>query len=45
MRHDNEVPLDNVDGACRVLDPVFHYYNTGELVYGVFLKDYVESEW
>lgn len=39
------VPLDNIDGACRVLDPVFTYYNTGKKVYGVFLKDYVESEW
>lgn len=39
------VPLDNIDGACRVLDPIFEYYNTGKTTYGVFLKDYVVSDW
>jgi NAD(P)-dependent dehydrogenase (short-subunit alcohol dehydrogenase family) len=43
--HKDAVPLDNIDGACRVLDPVFGYYNTGKSVHGVFLKDYVESAW
>jgi NAD(P)-dependent dehydrogenase (short-subunit alcohol dehydrogenase family) len=45
IHHTDEVPLDNIDGACRVLDPIFEYYNTGKTVYGVFLKDYVESDW
>lgn len=45
IKKTDEVPLDNVDGACRVLDPVFEYYNTGKTTYGVFLKDYVESDW
>ena len=40
-----DVPLDNLDGACRVLDPVFSYFNGENPVYGVFLKDYVISNW
>lgn len=39
------VPLDNLDGACRVLDPVFDYFNGKTPVYGVFLKDYMVSDW
>lgn len=45
IKQTDDVPLDNVDGACRVLDPVFEYYNTGKTIYGVFLKDYVEIDW
>jgi hypothetical protein len=45
IKQTDDVPLDNIDGACRVLDPVFEYYNTGKTTYGVFLKDYVVSEW
>jgi hypothetical protein len=41
----DDVPLDNLDGACRVLDPIFEFYNTGKAHYGVFLKDYKISEW
>jgi len=42
-----QTPIDEVDGAARVLDPVF----TGMAVapehrlYGLFLKDYRPSEW
>jgi NAD(P)-dependent dehydrogenase (short-subunit alcohol dehydrogenase family) len=43
--HHDKVPLDNLDGACRVLDPVFSYYNGNNPVYGVFLKDYNISNW
>ena len=39
------VPLTNLDGACRILDPVFAYFNGGEPLNGVFLKDYVVSNW
>lgn len=45
IKKTDNVPLDNIDGACRVLDPVFEYYNTGKTIYGVFLKDYVVSNW
>ena len=43
--HNDKPLLDNIDGACRVLDPVFKYYNTGVFTNGMFLKDYVVSKW
>jgi NAD(P)-dependent dehydrogenase (short-subunit alcohol dehydrogenase family) len=38
-------PLDIVDGAARVLDPVFTGMNTGVHVWGQFLKDYRPADW
>ncbi|MFM9369853.1 SDR family NAD(P)-dependent oxidoreductase [Streptomyces sp. Da 82-17] len=37
-------PLDLVDGAARVYDPVVRG-EAGEDLYGVFLKDYAVSKW
>lgn len=37
-------PLDLVDGAARVYDPIVRG-EAGEDVYGVFLKDYRPSQW
>lgn len=38
-------PLDNVDGAARILDPIFTGMNTGQNVFGKFLKDYRDVSW
>ena len=38
-------PLDEKEGAARILDPVIHTVLTGETVSGKFLKDYRETEW
>ncbi|HKP62421.1 MAG TPA: SDR family oxidoreductase, partial [Polyangiales bacterium] len=38
-------PLDAVDGAARILDPIFDGLNTGRHVWGQFLKDYRPSPW
>ncbi|MBI3551486.1 MAG: SDR family oxidoreductase [Elusimicrobia bacterium] len=42
---DFQPPLDIVDGAARVLDPVFAGHNTGEPAFGKFFKDYKPTEW
>jgi NAD(P)-dependent dehydrogenase (short-subunit alcohol dehydrogenase family) len=39
-----KAPLDLVDGAARVYDPIIRG-ESGDDVHGVFLKDYVASPW
>ena len=38
-------PLDIVDGAARIVDPIFAGISTGEHVWGQFLKDYRITDW
>lgn len=43
--HDFQPPLDIVDGAARVMDPLFDGINTGKHWCGKFLKDYKPIDW
>ncbi|MBJ2174440.1 SDR family NAD(P)-dependent oxidoreductase [Aureibaculum sp. A20] len=43
--HDFQPPLDIVDGAARVMDPLFDGINTGKHWCGQFLKDYKPIDW
>lgn len=42
---DFQPPLDIVDGAARVCDPIFSGMNSGKHSWGNFLKDYFPTEW
>jgi len=44
-QHGFHPPLDIVDGAARIVDPIIDGINTGMPVWGQFLKDYRRTDW
>lgn len=44
-KHDFQPPLDIVDGAARIVDPIFDGILTGQHWCGKFLKDYFPIDW
>ena len=45
IKNNLTAPLDEIDGAMRVLDCVFMGYNHGLLNHSRFYKDYKEAYW
>jgi NAD(P)-dependent dehydrogenase (short-subunit alcohol dehydrogenase family) len=43
--HEFHPPLDALDGAARVCDPIFTGFRTGRHPWGLFFKDYRPTAW
>jgi NAD(P)-dependent dehydrogenase (short-subunit alcohol dehydrogenase family) len=43
--HGFHPPLDIVDGAARICDPIFSGFGTGRHAFGQFFKDYLPTQW
>jgi len=40
-----QTPIDEIDAAARIVDPIFSTWNGQKPVFGKFLKDYTTTEW
>jgi len=45
VEHRFAPPLDIVDGAARIVDPIIVGFNSGEHAWGQFFKDYKPTDW
>jgi NAD(P)-dependent dehydrogenase (short-subunit alcohol dehydrogenase family) len=45
LEHRFSPPLDIVDGAARIVDPIFSGLSSGQHACGVFFKDYQPAPW
>jgi NAD(P)-dependent dehydrogenase (short-subunit alcohol dehydrogenase family) len=45
LKHKFKCPLDCIDGAMRVLDPIYQGVNEKLFPYGEFIKNYQSSLW
>ncbi|HKD74100.1 MAG TPA: hypothetical protein VKB76_01340, partial [Ktedonobacterales bacterium] len=41
----SQIPLDEVDAAARICDPIFAGIVTGQPAFGKLFKDYHEAPW
>jgi hypothetical protein len=41
----SRIPLDEIDGAARILDPIFTVILQGTVEVGKFWKNYVVVDW